>query len=309
MFPIIQVDSDSRRSESMGTKVKFWVEYAGEAHLVKYPRLDSGEDWSEKVAAEIADLLGLPHAEYELAIAESMSATISRKFHPDYLELITGDVLLRELVEDYPTPGTISNFKLSKHTVSAVLETLVSLKVQLPVRWTPPPGITEAPEVFVGYLMLDALIGNTDRHHENWGVVTDTPQPGSPGVRHLAPTFDHASSLGCHESESSKSARLTTKDRNFTVEKYCERARSRLYADSADDKPLLTIRAFDLAAEKYQKAARVWLARLAALEVGELVKIMKRVPRDRITEGSRQFASEILRHNRLRLLNLLSDLP
>ena len=287
----------------MGTREKFWTEYAGEPHLVKYPRRESGEDWAEKVAAEIADVLGLPHAEYDLAIAESKNATISRKFHPEELELVTGDTLLRELVEGYP--GTISKFKISKHTISAVFETLVRMNVQLPIGWSPPAGITEAAEVFVGYLMLDTLIGNTDRHHQNWGIVTDTPQPGNPGVNYLAPTFDHASCLGCHESEIRKAARLTRQDSKFTVETYCERARSRLYSDPNDTKALHIIRAFEESAGKFPQAAELWFSRLATLGDEGLVKIMKRVPSNRITECSREFAEEIVRVNRMRLLGVL----
>jgi serine/threonine protein kinase HipA of HipAB toxin-antitoxin module len=44
---------------------------------------------------------------------------------------------------------------------------------------------------FTGYLVLDALIGHTDRHEENWGVIE-----GITGAKRLAPSFDHASSLG-----------------------------------------------------------------------------------------------------------------
>ncbi|MEG3898961.1 MULTISPECIES: hypothetical protein [unclassified Microcoleus] len=49
--------------------------------------------------------------------------------------------------------------------------------------------------------MLDAWIGNTDRHHENWGFVevraSKTPQV----IAHLAPTYDYASSLGREHSK------------------------------------------------------------------------------------------------------------
>lgn len=41
--------------------------------------------------------------------------------------------------------------------------------------------------------MLDALVANLDRHHENWGIVVD---PSGLLPTELAPTFDHASSLG-----------------------------------------------------------------------------------------------------------------
>ena len=37
--------------------------------------------------------------------------------------------------------------------------------------WTPLTDVVEAVDVFVGYLMFDAWIANTDRHHENWALV------------------------------------------------------------------------------------------------------------------------------------------
>lgn len=43
-------------------------------------------------------------------------------------------------------------------------------------------------------LSFDALIGNTDRHTENWGFLT---LPGAEGMDHsLAPAFDNGTSLG-----------------------------------------------------------------------------------------------------------------
>jgi hypothetical protein len=54
--------------------------------------------------------------------------------------------------------------------------------------------------------MLDALIGNTDRHHENWGLVLQGTSDHQ-DLR-LAPTFDHASSLGRNETDERREARL-----------------------------------------------------------------------------------------------------
>ena len=48
--------------------------------------------------------------------------------------------------------------------------------------------------LFAGYLVLDAVIGNTDRHHENWGLLLRRTETGWKGQ--VAPSFDHASSLG-----------------------------------------------------------------------------------------------------------------
>jgi len=45
-------------------------------------------------------------------------------------------------------------------------------------------------DVFAGFLTLDALIGNRDRHSDNWSVMERTDD------RRLMATYDHASSLG-----------------------------------------------------------------------------------------------------------------
>lgn len=71
--------------------------------------------------------------------------------------------------------------------------------------------------------MLDALVGNTDRHHENWGLVfwpTDAERYPS-----VAPTFDHASSLGCELQDKLR----TTYLKEGRVGWYVERGRGGLY--------------------------------------------------------------------------------
>ena len=52
----------------------------------------------------------------------------------------------------------------------------------------------KAKRLVAEYVVLDAQIGNTDRHHENWGVLVDLSEES---VRlTVAPSFDHAYSLG-----------------------------------------------------------------------------------------------------------------
>jgi hypothetical protein len=63
-------------------------------------------------------------------------------------------------------------------------------------------------------LTFDALIGNTDRHHENWGFIIDRAHPSTgPNVR-LAPTFDNGTSLG-HERPNNQFKRFD--DSNYLV--------------------------------------------------------------------------------------------
>src|SRR5690606_12050768 len=87
----------------------------------------------------------------------------------------------------------------------------------------PPPGKTagKAMDWFAGYLILDALISNTDRHQENWAVIDDG------GERWLSPSFDHASSLGFQLTDAERDERLTTSDHQRTVAAYANRAKSK----------------------------------------------------------------------------------
>ena len=73
------------------------------------------------------------------------------------------------------------------------------------------------------YLVLDALIGNTDRHHENWGMLRK--RRGERWTGFIAPSFDHASSLG-RELLDVRRDRLLEENR---VNKYAERGRGAVY--------------------------------------------------------------------------------
>lgn len=53
--PIISIPADAREdTEQLGSKPKFWVLLGDERWLFKEARPATGEDWAEKVAAEIA---------------------------------------------------------------------------------------------------------------------------------------------------------------------------------------------------------------------------------------------------------------
>ncbi len=81
-YPIIEVPPDAaNRTEWMGSKEKFWFGEPDETRrLFKFGRPQHGEDWAEKIAAEIAGVLGIPHAEIELATCDGKPGTVSPDF-------------------------------------------------------------------------------------------------------------------------------------------------------------------------------------------------------------------------------------
>jgi hypothetical protein len=143
--------------------------------------------------------------------------------------------------------------------------------------------------------MLDALIGNQDRHDENWGIITVD------GAQFLQPTFDHASSLGRNESDVARVDRLTTRDKNRAMSAYVERARSALYS-ATSTRPLSTLEAFVSGARYDMPAARYWQVRLAGLDDASIYDVIWRVDQERMSGAAKQFAFEMLQLNKQRIL-------
>ena len=75
---------------------------------------------------------------------------------------------------------------------------------------------------------------------------------------YLAPTFDHAASMGQNETNSVRMNRLNTKDTSYKIECYAERARSAIYLTKTESKPLSTTDVFDKSAVRSQKSAKLW---------------------------------------------------
>jgi hypothetical protein len=147
--------------------------------------------------------------------------------------------------------------------------------------------------------MFDALIGNTDRHHENWGLIIGPSPTGS--KTWLAPTFDHASSLGRNEREQRMLERMNTMDPQFSVAAYAKRARSALYRSTKDLRPLSTLGAFESVRRRFPKVASAWLSRLQGLRIESIREIVERIPPSFINSTARAFALQVVEVNVRRL--------
>lgn len=282
--------------EHLGSSEKLWLvdehevrwlwKAASFNHDHKVGTFRKGDDWAEWLGTQIAVSLGLPAAPVQLAQRDGQCGTIGRSFLERDQQLVLGNVLLSEIDAGYPREERGS---LTEYTAQAVMNVLgpAGPPVELDGgEWT-------APQVMTGYLMLDALIANRDRHHENWGVVIDSDPSGS---RRLAPTFDHGSSLGFLLSDEDRQSRLVSPDKNRTPEKWAQRARSPFDRQ----RPAAV---FFSAAGLEQQAANEWLARLEAISIDDLRVILDAVPTDRMSSPSREFAIRVLEENRKELLS------
>ncbi len=286
------------RVEQMGSKKKVWLFHPnGQRWLFKENRPGTGEDWSEKIAAEIAALMKLPHANVELAVHGGVVGAISQDFISDRrsAQLVHGNELIVEL-GDAAYPATRQRYRVSEHTVIRVLTALQNDFIALPAGAELPDAVTSAPELFVGYLLLDALIGNTDRHHENWAVIDRRQPEGAKRLAELAPTFDHASCLGRELTDIRREEAFKTKDGNRTVGAYCERMQSALYLQEGDAKPLHPIQVVKTASEAFPKAVECWVKVIEAISSQQIRDIIDAVPSARMSLPARQFCVAMLEY-------------
>lgn len=301
-FQIFEVSLEApEEQESLGTKEKFWFrhEQIGWCLYKKSRSKTAGEDWSEKVAAELCRLLKLSHAEYELATCNGEYGVISQSFLPKNGTLLLGNEILARIYPDYPTDTR----NLSHHTIERIfsafdrLETDLS-EVLMPLKWEAPKNISKVHHVFVGYLLLDAWIGNSDRHHENWGFIELDRK------LYLAPTYDHASSLGRNESDEKRSKRLKTRDKGYSVGAYADKCHSSFYDNIGKSKSIKTFDSFVKAARLYPDAAFVWLNILETVSQNNTLRLLQCIPENRISTITIEFAQKVLNHNRDKLLKL-----
>lgn len=288
--------------EEMGSKPKFWVQDPdGPKWLFKHRHRPSvGDDWAEKIAAEVAEKLAIPHATVELARFEDKPGIISRDLvgTASPRELVLGNSLL---VEADPTYPQTNRYHVAEHTIDRVFNVLGAEFIGLPEESPGDPAIRSPLDLFVGYLLLDALIGNTDRHHENWAILQLASSDNQRRAV-LCPTFDHASSLAHGLTDEERVKRLNTRDQGYAVPAFLRRARSALYRVEGDPQPMSPIDAFRAATDRRPDSGGFWRGQLKILDAGILEETVLRVPDEIMSEPSKEFTLALLACNRSSLL-------
>ena len=122
----------------------------------KYP----DEFWSEIISSKIGQWLGFNLLDYNIAYDESDEQQIgciskSMIIHTEN-KLSEGVEYLRGY-----DPNYLPSENESKYTFDFIRRTLKSFK------------LSDSEKDFVEMLVFDAIIGNSDRHQENWGFISD----------------------------------------------------------------------------------------------------------------------------------------
>ncbi|MCI1711847.1 MAG: HipA domain-containing protein [Chiayiivirga sp.] len=161
--------------------------------------------WAEVVAYRIGLLTGVrvPPAYPAWNSATGVCAALIEWFY-GYLErphegFLSGGLFMKSLIQSYDMKrGRQHNFWHIEVLCTALSWQEIRGNVALQADWV---------VAWARMLVFDALIGNTDRHHENWGLVIDRGRHDDRPNTYLAPAFDNGTSLG-HERFANSFARF-----------------------------------------------------------------------------------------------------
>lgn len=295
-FPIVSIGrTEIAGEEQLGSKEKFWFRRDGQLWLFKEARtinaptgtFVAGEDWAEKIGTEIAHRLHIPAATVELADYEGRRGCASQNFTTPAQQLMHGNEVMAGMLADYDPE---LRYRQANHTVENIIQAVTKMF----------PKQREHVAVLrqlASYLVLDALIGNTDRHHENWGFlwqvrvhIDEVTEVGRVSKEYdVAPTFDLGSSLG-RELLDTRREQIMARD---GVVAWLRKGRGGIYEPGARHgaSPLALV---ESTARQYPDFFRPTLDRLRATPLATLTEVVDRVPASRMTTTARMFAKAML---------------
>ena len=319
LYPVIPIPARLDVEESRGTRPKFWVRIPPEHDpwLLKIPRPDTGEHWAEKIVAEIGRLIGVDCAEVELAQCTEQAtfglrlrregkdrsterrllASICRSFLPDgpttaaEYHFFHGWEVLQYLVDGYDTAIRFGQRDHNVKNISAAVAQWMGVDTMNPMpRWD------YAMEDLASYALLDGIIGNTDRHHENWMIAWVHDQGDM--LIEIMPSFDHASSLG-RELTDDRRRQILESD---GVLPYVQRGRGGVYVDDRHQRAPSPLHLARLLCRWKPAFTRRTLDRIDSLSELDIRAVVQPVPPEFMSDTAKEFASQVVLTSRRELL-------
>jgi len=202
---------------------------------------------------------------------------------------------MSEVVDDYD-PSDREHRGYNVRNIQHALERFAA-----PPRSSLPPQFS-AFDTFVGYLLLDALIGHCDRHERNWAVILPPSETGQNEA--LCPSFDHAASLGFTLSDLKREGLFVGRDGD-TVAGWASRARARRFERRAGEECQTLVdlakSAIDLCSAETRKH---WCNQILSVQCDSVEEMVAAAPD--LTDIAHRFTVEMVMVNRGRLLDVLS---
>jgi len=174
--------------EPVGKQPKYWLKSYGNRYLFKLATLKQDgtpiyNDVSECMAADVADFLGIPTAEYYLCENNGEKGVITKDFlnndleGPKREEFFDGVYLIHQIDPGFKNKSLINPKTHQYYTVDLILRSVEEYGIRKEV---------------LNMLIFDALIGNRDRNPSNYGIIVNHEN----NTVRFAPLYDSCASLG-----------------------------------------------------------------------------------------------------------------
>ena len=165
-------------SEGSGRSEKIWLQNpdTGQTGLFKFKKdVGTTDHVSECIAYEIAQLLEIPCAKFELGMYHGREGSMSYNIIEDSNQILVEGIYFITLIYPEYSPeqfiDVVTKRRYSIEMVKKAIEKFVSI------------------ESFLKMLVFDYLIGNSDRHQNNWAIIIKNHK------MEWSPLYDNSSSL------------------------------------------------------------------------------------------------------------------
>lgn len=167
-------------SEGSGRSEKIWLVNPknGEVGLFKFTKSEyTMEHLSEKIAADIAQLINIRCMKVDIGTYNSRKGCLGYLINKSGEDLIEGIRLINKYYPSYDPNLLYDGDKEEYYSLEMILKSLQDYDFQ---------------KEFLKIPIFDFLIGNTDRHQNNWAILQSDAN-----IR-LCPLYDNGSSLCCY---------------------------------------------------------------------------------------------------------------
>lgn len=151
----------------------FWIEYNDKKYYFKKTKIS--ENYNELIAEELAKDFKIPCAHYDLAIYNDSTGVISENILNEFDKYISIENILKEYFKDLEVVDKRNN--------------LEDIWNAIDYKYNDPVLTKRLMDQLVNIFMFDSLIGNIDRHVDNYGIIENDL-----GVN-FAPLFDNEKML------------------------------------------------------------------------------------------------------------------
>ena len=167
-------------SEGSGRSDKQWLKdpKTNKIGLFKYTKTNkTTEHVSEELASELANLIGLKCAKIDIGLYDSRTGSMSYLINNETEILIEGIYLINKIYPNYDSNSMYDKYKQEYYSLEMIINSIQEYNITID---------------FLNIIIFDFLIGNTDRHQNNWAVISSNDN-----IK-MCPMYDNGSSLCCY---------------------------------------------------------------------------------------------------------------